>query len=67
MPPKYLRVYCINFNIVVMEEKDKKKKSTKVYKPIKIEAKNAPYGSYAAGCGSNYGDCENCYICDYGG
>ena len=32
-----------------------------------IEAKNAPYGSYAAGCRATYGDSENCYICDYGG
>lgn len=41
----------------------------KVYKEIVIEAKNSPYGSYAAGCPTNYGDPdgENCYICDYGG
>lgn len=39
----------------------------KVYKPVQLEAKNAPYGSYAAGCRPTYGDGENCYICDYGG
>ena len=47
----------------IMEKKAKKK----VYKDVKIEAKNAPSGSYAAGCRANYGDSENCYICDYGG
>lgn len=39
----------------------------KIYSGVKIEAKNAPYGSYAAGCRATYGDSENCYICDYGG
>lgn len=39
----------------------------KVYKPVEIKAKNAPYGSYAAGCRPTYGDAHNCYICDYGG
>ena len=39
----------------------------KVYKEVVLEAKNAPCGSYAAGCRVNYGDSENCYICDYGG
>lgn len=39
----------------------------KDYKPVEIKAKNAPYGSYAAGCRVTYGDCENCYICDMGG
>lgn len=46
-----------------MEEK----KVKKVYKPVKIEAKNAAWGSYAAGCKVNYGNDENCHICDYGG
>jgi len=46
-----------------MDKKEKKK----VYKEVQIEAKNAPTGSYAAGCRANYGDSENCYICDYGG
>lgn len=39
----------------------------KVYKEVVIEAKNAPYGSYAVGCRATYGDSENFYICDYGG
>lgn len=42
-------------------------KNKKVYKPVKIKAKNAPQGSYAAGCRLTYGDSHNCYICDYGG
>lgn len=44
-------------------------KTRKVYKEVRMEAKNSPMGSYAAGCPSNYGDpdAENCYICDYGG
>lgn len=56
-----------------MKEKEKEKEIKanikKVYKDVKIEAKNSPKGSYAAGCPSNYGDPdgENCYICDYGG
>lgn len=48
-------------------EKGIKVESTKVYKPVELEAKNAPFGSYAAGCRATYGDDENCYICDYGG
>lgn len=44
-----------------------KTKSQKKYGPIIIEAKNLPTGSYAAGCRVNYGNDENCYICDYGG
>ena len=43
-----------------------KQRVFKVYKPVKIEAKNASYGSYAAGCRHTYGDSEDCYICDYG-
>ena len=41
----------------------------KVYKEVRMEAKNSPRGSYAAGCPETYGDpdAENCYICDYGG
>lgn len=39
----------------------------KIYTDVKIEAKNTPLGSYAAGCRETYGDSENCYICDYGG
>ena len=42
-------------------------KAKKIYKEVVLEAKNAPCGSYAAGCRVNYGDSENCYICDYGG
>lgn len=48
-------------------EKEIKIKIKKQYKPVVLEAKNAPYGSYAAGCRPTYGDSENCYICDYGG
>ena len=40
-------------------------KKTKTYKPVKV--KNAPQGSYAAGCRPTYGDAHNCWICDYGG
>lgn len=40
---------------------------TKTYKPVEIKAKNAPQGSYAAGCRPTYGDAHNCWICDYGG
>ena len=52
-----------------MEEKESGTIVKKVYHEVKIEAKNSPKGSYAAGCPSNYGDPdgENCYICDYGG
>ena len=52
-----------------MEEKESGTIVKKVYQEVKIEAKNSPKGSYAAGCPSNYGDPdgENCYICDYGG
>ena len=50
-----------------MAKEDFKINGQKVYKPVEIEAKNAPYGSYAAGCRPTYGDGENCYICDYGG
>lgn len=39
----------------------------KIYKSVVLKAKNASYGSYAAGCRVTYGDSENCYICDYGG
>lgn len=39
----------------------------KTFKPVAIKAKNAPYGSFAAGCNPTYGDAHNCYICDYGG
>ena len=39
----------------------------KTYQEVKLEAKNAPYGSYAAGCRVTYGVGENGYICDYGG
>lgn len=46
-----------------MSEESKKK----VYKPVEIEAKNSPCGSYAAGCAVNYGRGDDCYVCDYGG
>lgn len=45
-----------------LSNKDVKKE----YKPVVIEAKNAPSGSYAAGCRANYGDSENCRVCEYG-
>ena len=48
-------------------EKAQETKEVKVYKPVEVKAKNAPYGSYAAGCRETYGDAHNCYICDYGG
>ena len=37
----------------------------KTYKKVKMQAKNAPSGSYAAGCPANCGnglssDCRNC-------
>ncbi len=54
-----------------MEDKEKKLETNvkKVYQEVKIEAKNSPKGSYAAGCPINYGDPdgEDCYKCDYGG
>lgn len=52
-----------------MEESKKMeaKENKKIYTEVKIEAKNNPYGSYAAGCRATYGNDENCYICDYGG
>ena len=31
-------------------------KAKKIYKEVVLEAKNAPCGSYAAGCRVNYGD-----------
>lgn len=57
----------INFNTI--KSMETMSCEQKVYKSVKLEAKNAPYGSYAAGCRSNYGDGggEDCYICDYGG
>ena len=45
-----------------MEEKESGTIVKKVYQEVKIEAKNSPKGSYAAGCPSNYGypNVENC-------
>lgn len=50
-----------------MSTDNTKIKGNKTYKEVIIEAANAPYGSFAAGCRPTYGDSENCYICDYGG
>ena len=37
----------------------------KTYKKVKMQAKNAPIGSYAAGCPANFGGSEwLCRDCD---
>lgn len=61
----------MNLNFIIMIKSGLDSSATnvvrKIYKEVRLEAKNAPTGSYAAGCPSNYGSPDSCYICDYGG